>query len=258
MQNARYFTGRFICFYQGSITGRTVTGMGITMNQNVIVAKDISKSYQNGPDKISVIQNLSLEIAEKEIIAVVGPSGSGKSTLLNILSGIDTVDSGSIFMEGEEITAMKKTQLADLRLSRMGFVFQTFNLLHSLNVFENIILSSVVKHKSYDREYVEELIQVLNIGHRTHFYPEQLSIGEQQRVAIARALIYRPAILLADEPTGNLDQRNSKEIMDMLKLSNRNLDQTILLITHDEKAALEAERVITVEDGRIISDERRK
>ncbi len=171
MQNARYFTGRFICFYQGSITGRTVTGMGITMNQNVIVAKDISKSYQNGPDKISVIQNLSLEIAEKEIIAVVGPSGSGKSTLLNILSGIDTVDSGSIFMEGEEITAMKKTQLADLRLSRMGFVFQTFNLLHSLNVFENIILSSVVKHKSYDREYVEELIQVLNIGHRTHFYP---------------------------------------------------------------------------------------
>ena len=108
MQNARYFTGRFICFYQGSITGRTVTGMGITMNQNVIVAKDISKSYQNGPDKISVIQNLSLEIAEKEIIAVVGPSGSGKSTLLNILSGIDTVDSGSIFMEGEEITAMKR------------------------------------------------------------------------------------------------------------------------------------------------------
>ena len=255
MQNARYFTGRFICFYQGSITGRTVTGMGITMNQNVIVAKDISKSYQNGPDKISVIQNLSLEIAEKEIIAVVGPSGSGKSTLLNILSGIDTVDSGSIFMEGEEITAMKKTQLADLRLSRMGFVFQTFNLLHSLNVFGNIILSSVVKHKSYDREYVEELIQVLNIGHRTHFYPEQLSIGEQQRVAIARALAKNPKLLLCDEPTGALDYNTGKAVLKLLQDACRKQGMTVVVITHNQALTAMADRVITVKSGTVWSME---
>lgn len=249
MQNARCFTGRFICFYQGSITGRTVIGMGITMNQNVIVAKDISKSYQNGPDKISVIQNLSLEIAEKEIIAVVGPSGSGKSTLLNILSGIDTVDSGSIFMEGEEITAMKKTQLADLRLSRMGFVFQTFNLLHSLNVFENIILPSVVKHKSYDREYVEELIQVLNIGHRTRFYPEQLSIGEQQRVAIARALINKPGIIFADEPTGSLDYENSKTVMELLRECSKKFSNTLIYVTHDMEVAGMADKILEINRG---------
>ncbi len=218
----------------------------------MIIAKQISKTYLNGQEKIKVIDNFNIEINEKEIISIVGPSGSGKSTLLNILSGIDTVDSGSIYLDGDEIVNMKKTQLSELRLNKLGFVFQTFNLIHSLNVYDNIILPAVIKNKSYDKEYIEELIEILNINHRTNFFPEQLSIGEQQRVAIARALINKPKIIFADEPTGSLDYENSKSVMKLLCECSSKYSNTLVYVTHDMEIAGMADRILEINRGKYL------
>ena len=236
-----------------------MTGMGITMNQNVIVAKDISKSYQNGPDKISVIQNLSLEIAEKEIIAVVGPSGSGKSTLLNILSSIDTVDSGSIFMEGKEITGMKGNALNRFRREKLGFIFQDFNLLDTLTAYENIALPLSIQNVAplkIDAK-IGELTERLGIGEVMKKYPYQMSGGQKQRVAAARALIGDPALVLADEPTGALDSKSARSLLESMEGMNQNYDATILMVTHDAMAASFTTRVIFLKDGQIFNEVRR-
>ena len=192
-----------------------------------------------------------------EFVAIVGASGSGKSTLLHILGSVDSPTEGKVLVEGTDISSMNRTQAAIFRRRKVGLVYQFYNLIPTLTVRKNILMPLLLDKRKPNPEYFDKVITTLGIADKLDFLPSQLSGGQQQRAAIARSLIYRPALLLADEPTGNLDQKNSREIIDLLKLSNRSLNQTILLITHDEKIALEADRIIVIEDGRIISDQKR-
>ena len=204
------------------------------------------------------LNGIDLSVKKGEFVAIIGASGSGKSTLLHILGSVDKPTSGKVIIDGQDISQLGQTQAAIFRRRKVGLVYQFYNLIPTLTVKKNILMPLALDKKQVNKEYFEKIINALGIAKKLEALPSQLSGGQQQRVAIARSLIYRPALLLADEPTGNLDQKNSKEIIDMLKLSNRNLDQTILLITHDEKIALEAERIIILEDGHILSDERRR
>ena len=192
------------------------------------------------------------------IIGIAGGTGSGKSTLLHVIGSVDRPTEGRVLIEGRDIAALNPTQSAIFRRRKVGLVYQFYNLIPTLTVKKNILMPLLLDKKKPNLEYFDEVVNSLGLSDKLEALPNQLSGGQQQRTAIARALIYRPALLLADEPTGNLDRKNSKEIIDMLKLSNRNLDQTILLITHDEKIALEEERIIILEDGHILSDERRR
>lgn len=185
-------------------------------------------------------------------------SGSGKSTLLHILGSVDKPTDGKVVIDGTDLSKLNQTQAAIFRRRKVGLVYQFYNLIPTLTVRKNILIPLALDKKKPNQEYFEKVVNSLGIADKLESLPNQLSGGQQQRAAIARSLIYRPALLLADEPTGNLDQKNTTEIIDMLKLSNRNLEQTILLITHDEKVALEAQRVITIEDGHIISDKRQE
>lgn len=193
-----------------------------------------------------------------EFVAVVGASGSGKSTLLHILGSMDKPTRGKVTIDGTDLSKLNQTQAAIFRRRKVGLVYQFYNLIRTLTVEKNIFMPLALDKKKPNKEYFEKIVSSLGIAGRLEALPNQLSGGQQQRVAIARSLIYRPALLLADESTGNLDQKNSKQIIDMLKLSNRNLEQTIVLITHDEKMSLEADRIITIEDGHIMSDEKRR
>ena len=191
-------------------------------------------------------------------MAVVGASGAGKSTLLHILGSVDRPTDGKVIVDGMDLSGLNQTQAAIFRRRKVGLVYQFYNLIPTLTVRKNILMPLALDKKKPSQEYFEKVVASLGIADRLEAMPNQLSGGQQQRVAIARSLIYRPALLLADEPTGNLDQKNTREVLDMLKLSHRNLGQTILIITHDENVALEAERILTLEDGRIIGDERRR
>ncbi len=193
-----------------------------------------------------------------EFVAITGASGSGKSTLLHILGSVEKPTSGTVTIDGTDLSRLSPAQAAIFRRRKVGLVYQFYNLIPTLTVQDNILMPLTLDRKKPIDAFFEKIVGSLGISEKLSALPNQLSGGQQQRVAIARSLIYRPALLLADEPTGNLDQKNSGEIIDMLKLSNRNLGQTILLITHDEKVALEAGRIITMEDGRIISDEKRR
>ena len=204
------------------------------------------------------LDGIDLSVSKGEFVAIIGASGSGKSTLLHILGSVDKPTDGKVIIDGTDLSKLNQAQAAIFRRRKVGLVYQFYNLIPTLTVRKNILMPLALDKKKPNQEYFEKIVSSLGIADRLEALPNQLSGGQQQRVAIARSLIYRPALLLADEPTGNLDQKNSKEVMDMLKLSNRNLEQTIILITHDEKVALEAERIVTVEDGRIISDERRR
>lgn len=217
----------------------------------------VRKVYGSGENQVAALDGIDLSVEKGEFVAVVGASGSGKSTLLHILGSVDKPTEGRVTIDGIDLSKLNQTQAAIFRRRKVGLVYQFYNLIPTLTVEKNILMPLALDKKKPNQEYFEKVVGSLGIADRLDALPNQLSGGQQQRVAIARSLIYRPALLLADEPTGNLDQKNSKEIIDMLKLSNRNLEQTILLITHDEKVALEAERIITVEDGRIISDEKR-
>jgi len=188
----------------------------------------------------------------------MGDSGSGKSTLLHIIGSVDKPTEGNVIIEGTDISTLNQAGAAIFRRRKVGLVYQFYNLIPTLTVRKNILMPLLLDKKKPNQEYFDQVVQSLGIADKLESLPNQLSGGQQQRAAIARSLVYRPAILLADEPTGNLDQKNSKEIIDMLKLSNRNLNQTILLITHDEKVALEANRIVTIEDGQIISDQKRR
>ena len=223
----------------------------------ILESDNLCKTYGSGESEVKALDHVTINIEDGEFISIVGTSGSGKSTLLNMLGGLDRPDSGTVNISGKQIFSMSDEELTIFRRRNIGFIFQNYNLVPVLNVYENIVLPIELDGSDADKSYVGTVINTLGIGQKLTAMPNMLSGGQQQRVAIARSLIYRPALLLADEPTGNLDQKNSGEIMDMLKLSNRNLKQTILLITHDEKIALQADRIITVEDGRIVSDERR-
>lgn len=216
----------------------------------------IGKVYGSGANQVRALDKVNLSVEKGEFVAIIGASGSGKSTLLHILGSVEKPTKGKVLVDGIDISSMSRTQAAIFRRRKVGLVYQFYNLIPTLTIQKNILMPLLLDKKKVNQEYFEQIVNSLGISDKLDFLPSQLSGGQQQGAAIARALIYRPALLLADEPTGNLDQKNSKEIIDMLKLSNRNLNQTILLITHDEKIALEADRIITLEDGKIISDRR--
>ena len=224
----------------------------------ILKCEGVRKVYGSGQNQVTALNGIDLSVGKGEFVAIIGASGSGKSTLLHILGSVDKPTEGKIMIDGTDLSQLNQTQAAIFRRRKVGLVYQFYNLIPTLTVRKNILMPLALDKKKPNQEYFEKIVSSLGIAERLEALPNQLSGGQQQRVAIARSLIYRPALLLADEPTGNLDQKNSREIIDMLKLSNRNLEQTILLITHDEKVALEAERIITIEDGRIISDERRR
>ena len=224
----------------------------------ILKCEGVKKVYGSGGSQVEALKGIDLSVKKGEFVAITGASGSGKSTLMHILGSVDLPTEGKVMIDGTDIARLNQTQAAIFRRRKVGLIYQFYNPIPTLTVEKNILMPLALDKKKPNREFFNKIVASLGIEDKLSALPGQLSGGQQQRAAIARSLIYRPALILADEPTGNLDQNNSKEIMDMLKLSNRNLDQTILLITHDEKAALEAERVITVEDGRIISDERRK
>ena len=225
---------------------------------NILTCEGVCKVYGSGGHQVSALDKIDLAVDKGEFVAIVGASGSGKSTLLHILGSVDKPTSGRVTIEGTDLSRMNRTQAAIFRRRKVGLVYQFYNLIPTLTARKNILMPLALDKKKPNQEYFEKIVSSLGIADRLDALPNQLSGGQQQRVAIARSLIYRPALLLADEPTGNLDQKNSREIIDMLKLSNRNLNQTIILITHDEKTALEADRIITIEDGHIIGDEKRR
>ena len=224
----------------------------------ILKCQGVRKVYGAGDNQVRALDGIDLSVDKGKFVAIVGASGSGKSTLLHILGTVDKPTEGTVIIDGTHLSRLNPTQAAIFRRRKVGLVYQFYNLIPTLTVRRNILMPLALDKKKPNQEYFQKVVDTLGIADRLEALPGQLSGGQQQRVAIARSLIYRPALLLADEPTGNLDQKNSREIMDMLKLSNRSLEQTILLITHDEKIALEAERIITVQDGRIVSDERRE
>ena len=223
----------------------------------ILKCEGVRKVYGSGNNQVVARDQIDLSVQKGEFVAIIGASGSGKSTLLHILGGVDKPTKGKVVIEGTNIAAMNPTQSAIFRRRKVGLVYQFYNLIPTLTVRKNILMPLMLDKRKPNQEYFKQIINSLGIADKLEALPNQLSGGQQQRVAIARSLIYRPALLLADEPTGNLDRKNGKEIVDMLKLSNRNLNQTILLITHDEKIALEADRLVTMEDGKIISDQSR-
>lgn len=215
----------------------------------------VSKVYGSGQNQVTALDRIDLSVDRGEFVAITGASGSGKSTLLHILGTVDKPTEGKVTVEGVDLASLNQTQSAIFRRRKAGLVYQFYNLIPTLTVKKNILMPLLLDKKKADEEYFTHLVNSLGLADKLEELPHQLSGGQQQRTAIARALIYRPALLLADEPTGNLDQKNAREIVELLKLSNRNLGQTILLITHDEKIALEADRVVALEDGRIIRDQ---
>ena len=222
---------------------------------DILRTKNLTKVYGEGISKVIALDNVTFSIEKGQLVAIVGASGSGKSTLLHLLGGVDKPTNGQIFIEDREISSLKEKELALFRRRKVGLIYQFYNLIPTIDIKKNILLPMLLDGRTPDMEYFNEIVGVLGLENRLTHYPGQLSGGQQQRVAIARSLIYRPAIILADEPTGNLDRKNSNEIIELLKLSNKKYKQTILLITHDEKIALEADRIVDIEDGKIISDE---
>lgn len=224
----------------------------------ILKCENIRKVYGSGSNQIVALDHINLSVQKGEFVAIVGASGSGKSTLLHILGSVDKPTEGNVLIDGTNISTMNRTETAIFRRRKVGLIYQFYNLIPTLTVRKNILMPLMLDKYKPNPEYFDQIVYSLGIEDKLEALPSQLSGGQQQRVAIARSLIYRPALLLADEPTGNLDRKNGKEIIDLLKLSNRNLDQTILLITHDEKIALEADRIITIEDGNIVSDQKRR
>ncbi len=222
----------------------------------ILRTKGLTKTYGKGETKVVAVDNVNLSIEEGEFVAIVGASGSGKSTLMHLLGGVDRPTSGQVFINGQEIYSMRDDALAIFRRRQIGIIYQFYNLIPILNVKENITLPQDLDKQKIDEKHLNELIETLGLKSRINHLPNQLSGGQQQRVSIGRALINNPAIVLADEPTGNLDSKSGEEVMGLLKLSNKKYHQTIILITHDLEIAAQADRVITIEDGKIIKDER--
>lgn len=221
----------------------------------ILRIENISKIYGSGDNEVIALNDISFSVNQGEFVAIIGPSGSGKSTLLHILGGVDYPTSGKVFMNGQDIYAQKEEQLAIFRRREVGLVYQFYNLIPILNVVENMTLPVLMDGKKPDPDFVNELLGTLGLKGRENSLPNQLSGGQQQRVSIGRALLNSPAVVLADEPTGNLDSKNSQEIVELLKASNKKYKQTLIVITHDEKIALQADRIISINDGKITKDE---
>ena len=216
----------------------------------------LSKVYGQGENQVRAVDDISFTVEKGEFLAIIGPSGSGKSTLLHILGGVDRPTSGKVFVDGQDVYAQNEDQLAIFRRRQVGLIYQFYNLIPVLNVVENMTLPVLMDGRQVNQERLEELLDVLGLRGREKYLPNQLSGGQQQRVSIGRALMNAPAVVLADEPTGNLDSKNSQEIVELLKMSNKKYGQTLVIITHDENIALQAHRVFAIEDGRITRDER--
>lgn len=220
----------------------------------ILKCENLTKIYGSNQTRVTALNNVNLSVQKGDFVSIVGASGSGKSTLLHMLGGVDRPTSGKIYIEDTEIASLKEEALAVFRRRKVGLIYQFYNLIPTLDVRKNILLPMLLDKRKVDEERFSEIVSILGLSDRLNHFPSQLSGGQQQRVSIARSLIYRPAILLADEPTGNLDRKNSEEIVDLLNISNKRFNQTILLITHDEKIALEANRIVTMEDGVIVSE----
>ena len=216
----------------------------------------LSKVYGQGENQVRAVDDISFTVEKGEFLAIIGPSGSGKSTLLHILGGVDCPTSGKVFVDGQDVYAQNEDQLAIFRRRQVGLIYQFYNLIPVLNVVENMTLPVLMDGRQVNQERLEELLDVLGLRGREKYLPNQLSGGPVPRVSIGRALMNAPAVVLADEPTGNLDSKNSQEIVELLKMSNKKYGQTLVIITHDENIALQAHRVIAIEDGRITRDER--
>ena len=221
----------------------------------ILKVENLTKSYGKGEAKVDAIKNINLSINKGEFVAIVGPSGSGKSTLLHLLGGVDKPTIGNVFINDINIYDLKEKDLAIFRRRNVGLIYQFYNLIPVLTVKENILLPAEIDNRKIDKEYLEDLLKTLDLKERENHLPSELSGGQQQRTSIGRALINRPSIVLADEPTGNLDSKNSKEIVELLKVSVKKYNQTLIMITHDTNIALQADRVITIEDGTIKQDE---
>ena len=221
----------------------------------ILKVKNLSKVYGKGDTQIKALDDISFSVEKGEFVAIVGPSGSGKSTLLHILGGVDTPSSGQVLVDGTDICALDQTKLAIFRRRQIGLIYQFYNLIPILNVEENISLPLLLDERSLDEARLKEIVGTLGLADRVGHLPNQLSGGQQQRVSIGRALINNPALILADEPTGNLDSSNSKEIIALLKLSNQRYHQTLIVVTHEHDIALQADRIISFGDGRIVHDE---
>lgn len=221
----------------------------------LIEVKNLSKVYGSGEAEVKALKNINLNIEQGEFVAIVGPSGSGKSTLLHLIGGVDKPSSGEVIIKGESIYKLKEKELAILRRRKLGFVFQFFNLIPVLTAEENIEMPVLLDNGKIDKNYMNELLKLLGLEERRNHHPSELSGGQQQRVSIGRALANKPSIILADEPTGNLDSKNSKEVLELLKYCAKKYNQTLILITHDVNIAKSADRVVTIEDGQINTDE---
>lgn len=221
----------------------------------ILRVENLSKIYGKGETATKALDHVSFSVKKGEFIAVVGPSGSGKSTLLHILGGVDRPTDGRIYIEDTDIYALNETKLAIFRRRQIGLIYQFYNLIPVLSVKENMTLPLLLDGRKPDKDQLDKIINTLDLSNRLDYLPNQLSGGQQQRVSIGRALISTPALMLADEPTGNLDSKNSTEIIELLKLFNKKLKQTLIVITHDERIALQADRIMTMEDGKITKDE---
>lgn len=221
----------------------------------ILKVEHLSKVYGTDENQVMALNDVSFTVNKGEFVAIIGPSGSGKSTLLHILGGVDRPSGGKVFMNGQDVYKQNEEQLAIFRRRQVGLIYQFYNLIPILNVTENMTLPIQMDGRKVDQEHLDELLDILGLRGREKNLPNQLSGGQQQRVSIGRALMTSPAVVLADEPTGNLDSQNSREIVDLLKTSNKKYNQTLIVITHDEQIALQADRIIAIEDGKIVRDE---
>ncbi len=224
----------------------------------IVKCSDVEKVYGKGEGQTAALRGIDFSMEKGSFVAVVGASGSGKSTLLHILGSVEKPTKGRVEIDGVDMAGLNAAEAAIFRRRKVGLIYQFYNLIPTLTVEKNILMPLLLDKRKPNREYFDRIVTALGLTDKLEALPHQLSGGQQQRTAIARSLIYRPAVILADEPTGNLDQKNSREIVDLLKRSNREFAQTILLITHDEKVALEADRIVTMEDGRIVADRQRR
>ena len=221
----------------------------------ILKVEHLSKIYGQGENEVRALDDVSFSVEKGQFVAIIGPSGSGKSTLLHILGGVDRPTSGKVWLEGQDVFAQNEEQLAIFRRRQVGLIYQFYNLIPVLDVTENITLPVLLDGRKVNSDRLRSLLETLNLTERARHLPSQLSGGQQQRVSIGRALMNAPAVVLADEPTGNLDSKNSQEIVELLKKSNREYGQTLIVITHDESIALQADRLLAIEDGRIVRDE---
>lgn len=222
----------------------------------ILKVENLTKVYGSGNNEVRALDGVSFSVEKGQFVAIIGPSGSGKSTLLHILGGVDAPTGGKVYMDGQDVYAQNEERLAIFRRRQVGLIYQFYNLIPVLNVVENMTLPVLMDGRKVNEQRLNELLETLSLTKRKNNLPNQLSGGQQQRVSIGRALMNAPAVVLADEPTGNLDSKNSQEIMELLKISNKKYGQTLIVITHDESIALQADRIIAIEDGRIVRDEK--